>query len=44
VSDMELAGASLRGADQHWELLPAQVRVTDITNRPYTYMSVCVYV
>ena len=24
VSDMELAGARLMGADQHWELLPTQ--------------------
>ena len=25
ASDMELAGSSLMGNDQHWELLPAQV-------------------
>ena len=28
VADMELAGASLRGQDQHWELLPAQAMLT----------------
>jgi replication factor C subunit 1 len=36
VSDMELAGASLRGQDQHWELLPTQgmlsIRVGSIIN------------
>jgi replication factor C subunit 1 len=36
VSDMELAGARLMGADQHWELLPTQgmmsVRVGQLTS------------
>lgn len=36
VSDMELAGARLMGADQHWELLPTQgmmsVRVGHLTS------------
>jgi replication factor C subunit 1 len=36
VSDMELAGARLMGADQHWELLPTQammaIRVGHLTS------------
>ena len=28
VADMELAGSSLRGQDQHWELLPTQAMFT----------------
>jgi hypothetical protein len=29
VSDQDLAGSMIMGGDQHWELLPLQVRQTD---------------